>query len=215
MFQQRGSNLETDFVRNTSSECLSQGSLKTEKASIAIVVKADSRYGGSGGKRPVITTASPASMAIHELMHQLGFADEYAYISACEADIYCPAGVSDSKSPSGFGNLPGTSYNVAAFNARSSYASSDDARRAHAKSIPWFSFIPTKASLITHGKLGSPSTGMAAGLYRAIVCDKATQRRDTWQAVSESTIMKTLSTTRIPKAYWPTLARSLGTTLPK
>lgn len=184
---------------------------RTEKAQIAIVVKTDSRYGGSGGKRPVITTGSPASMAIHELMHQLGFADEYAYISACEADIYCTSGAQDSKSPSGYGALPGTAFNIAAFNARSSYASNADARAAHGKQIPWLTSITATTNLVTNGKLGSPPASGVTALYRSTVCDKASQRRDTWQPVSDNTIMKTLATTKIPKAYWPTIATSLGT----
>ncbi len=186
---------------------------RTEKASVAIVVKTDSRYGCSGGKRAVITTSSPATMAIHELMHQLGFADEYAYTSACEADIYCPPGTPNDKSPSGYGNLPGTSFNIAAFNSKSSYSSNSDVRASHGKSIPWMSFISSKTELVTGGKIGTPPAAGVTGLYRSIVCDKATRRRDTWQAVADATIMKSLSTTNIPKAYWPTLAKSLGTTI--
>jgi hypothetical protein len=184
---------------------------RTERAQFAIVVVTDPRYGGSGGQRPVMTTGSPAAMAMHELMHQLGFADEYAYISACEADIYCTAGADDTKSASGYGALPGTSFNVAAFNARPSYSSNEDARRAHAKQVPWISSIAPRTNIISNGKLGTPRTSGATGVYRAIVCDKATDHLETWQPVAVDTIMKTLSTTRIPKTYWPTIAKSLGT----
>lgn len=183
---------------------------KTEKAQQIIVVKTDARYGGSGGVRPVITTGSPASMAIHELMHQLGFADEYAYLNACEADIYCDANAIDYKSPSGFGALPGTAFNIASFNAKTSYSSNSDVRKTHGSQIPWLSFIDTKTDLTTGGQLGTPKTGQV-GLYRSGVCDKSTDRHDTWQSTTDVTIMKTLSTTKIPKDYWPTIAKSLGT----
>lgn len=184
---------------------------KTETAQQIIVVKTDARYGGSGGTRPVITTGSPASMAIHELMHQLGFADEYSYISACEADIYCGAGADDFKSPSGYGYLPGSSFNVAAFNSRANYSSNADVRKVHGSQIPWLSFIAKSTDLTSNGKLGSAPTPGQIGLYRAVVCDLATDRRDTWQSTSDDTIMKTLATTRIPKDYWNTIAKSLGT----
>jgi len=184
---------------------------KTEKAQHVIVVKTDPRYGGSGGERPVITTSSPASMAIHELMHQLGFADEYSYISACEADIYCSSTADDYKSPSGYGFLPGTSFNVAAFNARTNYSSNADVRKVHGSQIPWISFIDKSTDLTLNGKLGSAPKPDQVGLYRAVVCDLATDRHETWQSTSEPTIMKTLATTKIPKDYWATIAKSLGT----
>jgi hypothetical protein len=184
---------------------------KTERAQAIIVVKTDSRYGGSGGSRPVITTGSPAAMAIHELMHQLGFADEYAYTNACEADIYCDENAGDFKSPSGYGALPGTSFNVAAFNARTTYSSNADVRKTHGRDIPWLSFISASTDLVTAGRLGSPAKAGEIGLYRAVVCDKASDRHDTWLSTSDATIMKTLGTTYIPKDYWNTIAKSLGT----
>ncbi|MGG2352376.1 hypothetical protein ACE4Z7_24550, partial [Salmonella enterica] len=91
---------------------------------------------------------------------QLGFADEYQYSNACEADIYCDSSNGDFKSPSGYGALPGTSFNVAAFNAKSNYASSAEARKAHASRIPWLSQIPSSTELIHGHQLGtSPLKG--------------------------------------------------------
>lgn len=188
------------------------GSLaKSEKAKYALVVKTDARYGGSGGTYAVMTTGSPAAMAIHELMHQLGFADEYSYTNACEADIYCAGAASTTQAPAGFGWLPGSSFNIALFNARASYASNSAVRKIHGADIPWLSFIDLKTDLTSGGHLGSaPKSGQVA-LFRSIVCDKATQRAETWQSTTDTTIMKTLSTTHIPKDYWPTIAKALGT----
>jgi hypothetical protein len=188
---------------------------KTEKAKYIVVAVTESRYGGSGGTYPVITTGSPASMAIHELMHQLGFADEYSYTNACEADMYCATKTYDSTSPSGYGLLPGTSFNVAAFNALSNYGSNADVRKAHSKVIPWLSLIAASTDLTNAGKLGSVSKADEIGLFRSIVCDKATKHLETWQSTTDVTIMQSLSTTYIPNDYWPTIAKSLGTTIKK
>lgn len=184
---------------------------RTEKANYVVVVKDDARYGGSGGPYPVVTSGSPSAMAIHELMHRLGFADEYGYYTPCEADIYCPLQSDTSISPSGYGSLPATAYNVTLFNERARYASNADVRKAHAKNVPWLASIDAKTDLISAaGKLGTPAAGKI-GIYRAIVCDKASQTMESWQSTSEPTIMKTLGTTYIPKNYWPIIAKSLGT----
>ncbi len=183
---------------------------KTEKAAFVIVVKDEPRYGGSGGENPVITTGSPASMAIHELLHQLGFADEYNYLNACEADLYCPPGGDDTISRSGFGSHPTTAFNVAVFLEEKSYGSSDDVRNKHNKQIHWLNFIDKKTELLTNGKVGTPQRGLI-GLYRSGVCEKASTLTPTWESVSEPTIMRTLKTTYIPKDYWPTIAKSLNT----
>lgn len=188
------------------------GLKKSEGARFAIVVKTDSRYGGSGGTNPVITSASPAAMALHELMHQLGFADEYGYYNACEADTYCGQQVGNDVSPSGFGNLPGTSFNVALFNSRGSYSGDSDVRAKHGAALPWLSAIASSTKLTTGSKLGSPDSSKT-GIFRAIVCDKASKRMETWQSTPNDTIMRTLQTTSIPRAYWNTIARSLGTSL--
>lgn len=189
-----------------------QGLLKSEKAAFAIIVKDEPRYGGSGGETPVITTGSPASMAIHEFMHRLGFADEYGYYNSCEADIYCDQQASDVIAKSGYGFLPGTSFNVALFNAREAYSSNSDVRRTHGSKLPWLSSIASSTNLLTNSKLGTPTSNVI-GIYRAIVCDKASRKLETWQSTSEPTIMKTLGTTHIPKPYWAPLAKSLGVTL--
>lgn len=188
---------------------------KTEKASYAIIVKDESRYGGSGGLNPVITTGSPAAMALHELMHRLGFADEYSYHNSCEADLYCPAGGDDWISPSGYGAHPTTSFNVAVFTPQASYASNAEVRAAHGKQIPWLIFIDKSTDIMKAGKIGTPPSPHAGviGLYRSTVCDQASVTTPTWQSISQPTIMKTLSTTYIPKDYWATIATSLGTHL--
>jgi hypothetical protein len=184
---------------------------KTEKTQFILVVKTDARYGGSGGTYPVITTSSPATMAVHELMHRLGFADEYGYYTTCEADIYCDSKTGDETSPSGYGSLPGSSFNIAKFNARANYSSNSDVRKWHGRELPWLSMISSSTNLLTNGRLGSTPKARETGLFRSIVCDKASKRIDTWQPTTDSTIMMTLTTTYIPKSYWPTIAKSLAT----
>ena len=195
---------------STTTKTYISGLLRSEKATYAIIVKDESRYGGSGGATPVITTGSPASMAIHELMHRLGFADEYGYYNSCEADIYCDVQSSDVISKSGYGALPGTSFNVALFNSRASYKTDAEVRTRHGSQIPWLSSIAKATKLTNSTKLGTPEANKV-GIFRAIVCDKATKTMETWQATAPPNIMRTLSTTLIPKPYWPTLAKSLGT----
>ncbi|MES2855819.1 MAG: hypothetical protein V4692_08145 [Bdellovibrionota bacterium] len=180
------------------------------KARHVIVVKELSRYGGSGGKFPVITTASPAMMAIHELMHQLGFADEYAYTTDCEADLYCADGAhDDARNPSGYGSLPGVSYNVPRFNAQESYSSNASVRRQHGSLIPWLAKLDPSANLISNQRLGSPSTERF-GLHRGVTCEKASERTDTWRLENAPNVMSSLKTSYIPTFYWKTIAESLG-----
>ena len=184
-------------------------------ADFVLVVLNLNRYGGSGGVYPVITTGSPATMMVHEFMHQLGFADEYAYLNACEADTYCDLQAGDTKSKSGYGSLPGTSFNVALFNSFNSYIDDQDVKNRHATSIPWVNSIATTTPLQVSGKIGTPSSLGKVGLYQTIVCERASRRLDTWQSVPQSTIMKALSTNYVPDVYWNTIAKSLGTRLLK
>ncbi|HVK61206.1 MAG TPA: hypothetical protein VM432_06630 [Bdellovibrionales bacterium] len=188
-------------------------SIKTKySANYVIVVKSDPRYGGAGGRFPVITTGSPATMAIHELMHLLGFADEYEYTTDCEADYYCGTTLPDeqTRSPAGYGSIPGDSFNVPLFNARSRYSSNEQARSLHGALISWLNLIPKTTPLIERGKLGSPSS-VPVGLFRGVTCDKASRRMDTWRAENTLNIMDKLSVTYIPTAYWQTIETSLGT----
>lgn len=171
------------------------------------------QYGGSGGTYPVMTAGSPATMMVHEFLHQLGFADEYAYISACEADTYCDLQASDSKSKSGYGYLPGTSFNVALFNAFNSYIDDEDVRNRHAAQLPWSASIAKTTPLQVGGKLGTPASDFSVGVHEAIVCSKATRHLETWQPDPRSTIMQSLKTNYLPEVYWNTVAKSLGTTV--
>ena len=190
---------------------------KARRADFVLVVKADVRYGGSGGRFPVITTGSPATMALHELMHQLGFADEYAYENACEADIYCDQKADDTISKNGFGFLPGTSFNVAQFNGFNSYIDDADVRKRHGSQIPWLKSILLTTPLQVQGHIGTPISPVDPlvdiGLYPAITCQKASKRFDTWQADPRITIMRALTTNYIPEVYWEPLAKALNTSL--
>jgi hypothetical protein len=183
-------------------------------AEFALVIKNDPRYGGSGGLNPVITTGSPELMAIHEFMHRLGFADEYEFTTDCEADLYCVDSAKDQDVPSnsGYGNLPGWSFNVPRFNSLDSYDSNKVARRAHGKLVPWLPLISRDTLLVTGRTLGSPES-VRFGLHRAVVCNKATERSDTWRAENADNVMHSLHTNYIPELYWETIARSLGTTI--
>lgn len=181
------------------------------RADHVLVVLNLPQYGGSGGRYPVMTVGSPATMMIHEFLHQLGFADEYAYISACEADTYCDGFSGDMKSKSGYGYLPGTSFNIALFNAFNSYVDDQDVRNRHSTKLPWISSIGGSTPLQVEGKLGTPSNDGRIGIYTAITCSKASRRLDTWQPDSRTTIMQSLKTNYVPQVYWNTIAKSLGT----
>lgn len=209
--------LEDRLIRCDSPESLAF--LRKQKtqlsASYVMVVIDDPRYGGSGGEFPTMTSASPTEMGIHELMHQLGFTDEYQYISACEADIYCLGLFADFKSPSGFGSYPGTAFNVAVFTAQNPYASSQDVITRHGKKIPWLKQLPAAAlaTLVDQEKnLGTPDKN-TVGIFSTNVCDLASTATHTWTAETRPTIMQTLNTNYIPSVYWPTIAKSLGTTV--
>jgi hypothetical protein len=183
---------------------------KKYQPNFLIIVKLNPNYGGSGGDYPLLTTGSPSNMAFHELMHRLGFADEYEYPDACEADTYCHIQHDDWISLSGFGALPGTAFNVARFNALSSYASDKSARIKHHRKIPWYAQIDAQTPIEVGGKLGSlPSD--ATALYKTNVCAKGNFRHDTWTPTTAVTIMQTLHTSYIPPIYWPIIAKSLGT----
>ena len=44
--------------------------------------------GGGGGKHPVFDRNFPTTVMLHEILHSMGFADEYVYTKK-EAEIYC------------------------------------------------------------------------------------------------------------------------------
>jgi hypothetical protein len=163
----------------------------------AIIVKSSNKYGGSGGSIPIITSGSPANMALHEYLHTLGLADEYPYPSS-EANYYCKQ------------NDPqGTNLTVIEPKA-SGYPSDSFARSEHMRQIPWGLRIKPE-TLITSGQTlgtGKVSTqtltpsnnsddknriSTAIGLYAAPTCLKATPPVHMWQPNGEITIMNNLT----------------------
>jgi hypothetical protein len=160
----------------------------------AIIVKDNPVYGGSGGAIPIVTTGSPATVAVHEYMHTLGLSDEYQY-SAAEAVTYCQ-GVS---SP----NLVYIEPNP------NGYQNDSSARSQHMGQIPWAEFIKSETPIthsggtllgtdgVNHDMYATPnSTGAASrmgspvGLYEGKTCKSAVPAMTTWQPGREASIME-------------------------
>ncbi|MBC7537693.1 MAG: hypothetical protein H7281_02640 [Bacteriovorax sp.] len=160
----------------------------------AIIVKDNPIYGGSGGAIPVVTTGSPASVAVHEYMHTLGLSDEYQY-SASEAVIYCKS----VSSP----NLAFIEPNP------NGYQNDSSARSQHMGHIPWGEFIKSETPITHSGgtllgtdgvnhdmyatpnSTGAPSRmGSSVGLYEGKTCKSAVPPLKTWQPGREASIME-------------------------
>ncbi|MFN7728956.1 MAG: hypothetical protein ACK5P7_07355 [Bdellovibrio sp.] len=106
-----------------------------------------------------VTSASPPAVALHELLHLVGFKDEYAYVNEGEANLYCAA---RSMAP-----------NLTIFLSSPPYSSDGDARARHAGDIPWYSRI-NAPSISSPPELGTTENDKT-GLYPAKTCEKATK----------------------------------------
>lgn len=177
-----------------------------------IFVKDDKSYGGSGGSFPTMTTGSPATVGVHELLHQMGMADEYEYSTACEADLFCVAATTREKS-SKPGYLPSDSYNVTTFEDHPPYQNDARARAMHSSQIPWYSAIQSRTKITTGSNLGTPPGDNVIGLFRGQTCNKSSGRLKSWVSGNKMTLMESISTNYIPEHYWPTIAAALGETL--
>ena len=163
----------------------------------AMIIKNDSKYGGSsgvGGGVPVITNSTPARAMLHEYLHTLGLCDEYEY-AASEAGFYCSH---ESAKP-----------NLTFIEPLKSYTDDTFARSTHAGAIPWFRDI-LDSTPITHSggillgtgnvdfKKLAPTNNSAqaqvfgepSGLYQGKVCNKAVPKRISWHPGGGSTIME-------------------------
>lgn len=168
-----------------------------ENADRTIFVKESDTWGGAGGSSITMTTALPASGAIHELLHSFGFGDEYEYASPCEADTYCPY------------IEKGEDANIAVFRDLSPYSSDAVARQKHSSQIPWYSRIKPMTLITTGASLGTPQKN-EIGIHRSHVCDQAESKLTTWKPGSETTVMESLETSHIPEFYFTRIAESLG-----
>lgn len=161
-----------------------------------IFIKESATHGGTAGEIITMTTAAPPVTALHELMHTFGLSDEYEYLSACEADTYCPF----------YKSAP----NTALFLDQPPYASDAAARSRHAKDIPWFGQIKASTHITRGRNLGTPKPHLT-GLYPGKMCNKSTKPIKTWHPGDRVTVMETLATDYVPEAYWNLVAEGLHT----
>jgi hypothetical protein len=171
-----------------------------ENADKTIYIKDSSVSAGSGGPSSIVfSTSSPTTVVIHELLHSLGFADEYRYESTCEADTFCQ-----------FWKKPERSFNIAIFADSPPYESDSAARKKHASQIPWYGSIKPSTLITTGSDLGTPNEDVV-GLFRAHVCDLAESKIKSWKPGGNNvTVMESLATNYIPEVYWQRIADRLG-----
>lgn len=166
--------------------------------------------GGSGGTIPVASLDYPLPAMLHEMLHAWGLNDEYTY-SQSETDFYC----SHSRVLKG--------PNTATFATQEAYASDAEAWSRHLGDIPWIydiqSGVPITVSsaagsgAISVFKLGTPMAlaDTQPGLYPGANCSR---KLPSFRPYGFDTIMKTLSTTRIPpihqKAVLAAIAKAAG-----
>lgn len=138
------------------------------KADKVVIVRDDKKYAGSaviGGLGASVTTATPPEVGLHELLHAVGFYDEYEFASTREANELC------------LENLG--SPNITYFKDRPPYTSDLQARSLHSGQIPWYTRI--NASTITTGSnLGSKESNKI-GLYPAENCKLASSGVKAWR----------------------------------
>ncbi|MBI4349960.1 MAG: hypothetical protein HY550_00830 [Elusimicrobia bacterium] len=165
--------------------------------------------GGSGGTVPVASLNYPLPAMLHEMLHAWNLNDEYIY-SQDEADLYC----SHSRILKG--------PNTTAFAAQEAYTSDAEAWSRHREDIPWLyeiqSGVPITVSTAAGSgaivfKLGTPPApaNTLPGLYAGANCSR---KLPSFRPYGFDTIMKTLSTTRIPpihqKAVLAAIAKAAG-----
>ncbi len=135
-------------------------------------------FGGSGGNIPVASTEGGDvwKTLLHELLHTLGFGDEYPY-SKSEAERFCT-----SRTPRA---------NIAYIEPTNPYASDQAARTSHQSAILWYGQILDQ-TLITHGtQLGTSTPARnVLGLFPAKTCKEINIH--TWKpGVAESVMEDT------------------------
>lgn len=161
-----------------------------------ILVYDSASYGGASSSTAMVSVGLPTNGAIHELMHTFGFADDYMYASACEADTYCPRWKS--------------TPNSTIFQDSPPYPSDAVARARHSSQIPWFAQILPTTLITTGSQLGTPVRG-AIGLYPGKQCIYSSDHLKIWSPGDLPTVMETLNVSYIPKSYWPAVAEGLHT----
>jgi hypothetical protein len=172
---------------------------ETNADRVLIIKKDDARAAGSatavGGIGAAMTTGLDSRGGLHELLHAIGFMDEYAFTRGREADLYC-AGRQ-------------TGPNLAIFRYQAPYESDEVARQRHRSDIPWYGRITAKA-ISSPPELGTPEPGKI-GLYPAATCEHATTGYRSWRPGDEKepTIMQRLDGI-IPDSFCPAVRHALG-----
>ncbi len=180
-------------------------SLGAEKgAHLVAGITSKTRYGGLGGAVPVASVATPLNLLLHEMMHTWGFNDEYVYEDGDQAlQKACLEVESFRRAP-----------NITAFQPKvKEFASDAQAREMHQGDIPWYGKIKD-STLITHGTaLGTTPRKYPAdevALFEGGSCEKVIP---TWRPYYGDTIMKTLSSSRIPKLYQEHILKRMSAVL--
>ncbi|MCB0379504.1 MAG: hypothetical protein KDD33_13515 [Bdellovibrionales bacterium] len=207
----RGAAPNDDSDRLISYDCSIFSEVQAQtNADYLVFVKDDNQFGGSGGQFPTMTSGSPPETGIHELLHQMGFADEYSYYTACEADIYCQnAQVQNANTRNGFSFLPSGSMNVAVFPDKPPYSSDAQAKSMHAGQIPWFGSIKATTPIVSGSQLGTPKSGVV-GLFPGQTCVKSTAGVKSWVSGDEDNLMRSLYSNYIPRPFWDAIGEALG-----
>ena len=148
--------------------------------------------GGSGGDVPILYSGSLKMVAVHELLHTFGMADEYSY-SREEAPAFC---------------AKSTWTNVAIFEDRPPYAGNADAVARHGLQIQWLPTLGSKPDLTTGTNLGTAYYGHL-GLYPAKTCSAISMK--SWKATPFPSIMESLASGWIPKSMWPPILTGMRT----
>ncbi len=165
-----------------------------------LVVKVENSYRGTAylnGLYGSITHVTAALAGVHEILHTLGFNDEYTYRWEMAQKI-CRGVIS---TPNVFGRTP--FYEPVTENL---------AWNVYWQFIPWRMQILSGTPLTLDGKLRTPNP-QQVGLHPSALCSRIQNGFQAWQPLPDVTLMQTLSTHHIPRMYWPLIARKLRSKL--
>lgn len=142
-----------------------------------------------------MTSAAEAWVGVHELLHLLGWGDEYALLPDMAVE-----------------RCRGVISNPNRFGRKTLHDSIDEplAWNYYWRFLPWRFAIPRGTLLTQMGRLGSPES-VKVGLHPLPVCSLAPGGFQVWAPVKAFTVMGG-ATTHIPEFYWPRIAAALGVT---
>ncbi len=173
------------------------------------VIKKDTRQAASAdmnGIGAAMTSVMPPEVAIHEIAHLAGLADEYTF-SATDAATYC---TTTWRAP-----------NLTFLEEVPPYTSDLRARNMHGAYIPWYGQMT--ARLITTGtNLGTPEPNRI-GLYRSQVCTNAPKNTkgnlivSSWRPGDDNTptIMSVPESGYIPESFYPLIYAAFNIPMPE